>query len=77
VGDVPEEVPIHEVPKAVAEDTEGARLISEPTGRLLGGQLLDEVGAEGFVLAVAGMGGFQEEPFLTRDRIRFIYHGIS
>jgi hypothetical protein len=64
VGDVPEEVPIHEVSKAVAENAEGAWLISEPLGNFLGGPFFDEVGAEGFVLALGGAGGDEEGGFL-------------
>ena len=42
------------VAEVVAQDTEGAWGIAEGAGDLVGGTLLDEVGAEGLVLALFG-----------------------
>jgi len=63
--------------EAVAEDAEGSRLVSEPLGDILGGPLFDEVGTEGFVLSLAGVGRFEEEASLIRDRFWFTYHGSA
>jgi hypothetical protein len=47
--------------EAVAKDPKGARRVSEGAGDRLGGAALDEVSAEGLVLALFGQGGFEEE----------------
>ena len=44
----------------VAQDAEAARGVAEAGGGLGGGDLLDEVGAQGLVLAVGRVGGLQE-----------------
>jgi hypothetical protein len=45
----------------MAQDAEGAGGIAEPPRRLGGRQLFDEVGAEGFVLAVGRVLGLEED----------------
>jgi hypothetical protein len=52
--------------KAPAEDAEGAGLVAEPAGGLRGRELLDEVGAQRLVLALARVVRLGEEPRLTR-----------
>ena len=42
------------------QDTETARGITEAAGSLLGGEFLDEEGAQGLILAVGGVGGREE-----------------
>ncbi len=49
-----------------AQDAEGPWGIAESTGHLLGRKSLDKEGAEGFVLAVRGRLGFEEESSLGR-----------
>jgi hypothetical protein len=49
------------VAELVTEDAEGAGGIAEPPSRLGGRELLDEVGAEGFVLAMQRAFGGEEE----------------
>jgi hypothetical protein len=44
----------------VDEDAKAAGGIAEACGGLGGGEALDEVGAEGFVLAMGGGGGLEE-----------------
>ena len=46
--------------EAVDQDAEAAGAVAESSGGLLGGQALDEEGAEGLVLAVRGVGGLKE-----------------
>ena len=45
-----------------AQDAEGPGGVAEAAGDLPGGELFDEKGPQGFVLAVRGGLGFQEEP---------------
>ena len=45
----------------VAEDAEGAGGITEVGGDVGGGFLVDEIGAQGFVLTLFGMEGLEEE----------------
>jgi hypothetical protein len=52
--------------KLAAQDAEGPWSIAESPGDLLGGQALNKEGAEGFVLAVGGRLGFEEESSLGR-----------
>ena len=44
------------------EDTEAPRRIAEAASGLVTGQSVDEVGSEGLVLAMGGVGGFEEDP---------------
>ena len=46
--------------EVVDQDAEAARGIAEAAGGLLGGESVDEEGAQGFVLAVGGVGGLEE-----------------
>jgi hypothetical protein len=48
----------------VAEDAEGPRRVAEAASDLVGGESLDEVGAEGLVLSLERRFGGQEEPRL-------------
>jgi hypothetical protein len=45
----------------VAQDAEGAGTVAELVGGVFGGTLIDEVGAQGFVLALPWAGGHKEE----------------
>jgi len=56
-----EEGRLRVVAEGVAKDAESAWGIAEGAGDLLGGAALDEVSAQGFILAVFGRGGFEEE----------------
>ncbi len=56
-----EESRLRVVAEAVAQDAEGAWGIAESVSDLVGGAALDEIGAQGFILAVLGQGGFKEE----------------
>ena len=49
------------VAEVVAEDAEGTWGIAESAGDVLGWAGLDEVGAEGFVLALLGQGGWRKK----------------
>jgi hypothetical protein len=59
----------------VAEDTESARGIAEAASDLVGGEVISEEGAEGFVLAMEGALGGEEEGFglLIRYLISLTY----
>ena len=57
-----EEVAVHLVPEAPAEDAEGAGLVAEPEGDLGRRGPLGEVRAQRLVLTLAGLGRLQEEP---------------
>ncbi len=46
----------------MAQDVEGAHGVAEGAGHRFRGAPLDEVGAQGLVLALPGVPGFQEEP---------------
>jgi hypothetical protein len=65
-------------PKLAAEGVEGLAGVAEAVGDLLGAAPVDEIGAEGFVLALAGVGRAQEElgarPLL--GIVSFISHGV-
>ena len=50
------------VSELMAEDAKGPGCVAEAVRDLVGGQLLDEVGAEGLVLPLLGRFGGQEEP---------------
>ena len=52
--------------QSVDEDTEAPRLVTEAASDLGTGASLNEEGAEGFVLAVGGRLGFEEESSLGR-----------
>src|SRR5204862_6610416 len=47
--------------KLMNQDAKAPRRIAEAAGGLLGGELLDEEGAQGFVLAVCGVGWPEED----------------
>jgi hypothetical protein len=49
------------VTELMAQDAERTWRIAETGGDLVGGELFDEIGAEGFVLAVQGVLGSEEE----------------
>jgi hypothetical protein len=44
----------------MAEHAEAAGRITEPPGNLDGGEPFDEIGAQGLVLAMGGVGGLEE-----------------
>ena len=52
------------VAELMTEDAEGPRCVAEAASDLVGGELLDEVGAEGLVLSLERRFGGQEEPSL-------------
>jgi hypothetical protein len=54
------------VGELVAEHTEGAWRVSEGTGDLGGRKLLDEVSAQGLILALEGIFGSEEETGVGR-----------
>ena len=56
-----EEVGQAAVSELVAEDMNGAGGVAEAAGDVGGRQLVDEEGAQGFVLALAGRAGLGEE----------------
>ena len=56
-----EERRLRVVTEAVAKDPKGARGVAEGAGDRLGRAALDEIAAEGFILAVFGQGGLEEE----------------
>ena len=64
-----EELPVHLVPEAPAEDPEGPGLVAEPTGHLGRRGAVGEIGAQRLVLALARLRRFQEEPPCFRYRI--------
>ena len=74
MGDVAEEIAIHLVPEAPAEDAEGAWLVAELARGVSRGELLDEVGTQGFVLALAGVDRFEEEAGFLRYRMWCLHH---
>jgi hypothetical protein len=45
----------------VDQDTETAFGVAEATGGFFGGQLLDEIGAQGFVLTMGGVSGLEKD----------------
>ncbi len=49
------------VAELVTEDAKGARRVAEGAGDLVGGAAFDEVRAQGFVLAMEGFLGLEEE----------------
>jgi hypothetical protein len=44
----------------VDQDAKAARGVAEAVGGLFGAELVDEEGAEGFLLAMGGVGGLEE-----------------
>jgi hypothetical protein len=56
-----EEGPLRVVAELVGQDAEAAGRIAAATGGLGRGEAFDEIGAEGFVLAVGGILGLEEE----------------
>ena len=56
-----EELRLGVATELVAQHAEGPRGIAERAGDLVGGAVFDEEGAQGLVLALAGMGGLGEE----------------
>ena len=57
------------MPEVMAHDLEGSGRVAERAGDLGGGALLDEVSAQGFVLALLCRGGLEEES----SRIAYVY----
>jgi len=49
----------------MTQNAEGAGGVAEAPGDFLGGELLDEIGAQRLILALAGGGGLQEETGLS------------
>jgi len=49
------------VTELAAEDAEGSGSVAKEAGDLLGGKVLDKIGAQGFVLPLGGRAGFEEE----------------
>jgi hypothetical protein len=64
VGNVAEEISVHVVAKAPAENAKGTGLVSETAGCFRRRHSLDEVGAKGLVLALAWMPGLLEEALI-------------
>jgi hypothetical protein len=64
------------VAEAPAEDAEVARLVAEPPGGLPRAKVVDEVGAQGFVLALPGVRRFQEEAVFFRYLMWCLFDGI-
>jgi hypothetical protein len=56
-----EERAIRMLAELVGEDAETSRGVPEPAGDFGRGEILDEEGPEGFVLAVSGIRGFEKE----------------
>ena len=56
------------VTELMAEDAEGAGGIAKAAGDVDGGLLIDEVGAEGFILALQRELGGQEEALVAQCR---------
>jgi hypothetical protein len=56
-----EEGAIWMLAELVGEDTEASRRIPEAAGDFNRREIIDEVGPEGFVLAVSGISGFEKE----------------
>jgi len=54
------------VAELMAEDAEGARGVTEAAGYVAGGLLIDEVSTEGFVLALQGELGGEEEVVVAK-----------
>ena len=47
--------------EVVAQDVKGIERVAEGAGDVFGGPALDQIGAQGLVLAVFGQAGFEEE----------------
>lgn len=74
-SDISEEFTVSVLSEAPAQDTEGAGLVAEPTGRLERRKAGDEVGPERLVLALPGVLRFEEEPgFLGCNLIWCFYN---
>jgi hypothetical protein len=54
--------------KLVAKHSKGARRITEAAGGLRRGKPLDEIGTQGFVLAMEGVDGLEEKTGLLEVR---------
>jgi hypothetical protein len=63
------------VSELVAEHAKGPRSVSEGLRGLVGGAVLDEVGPEGFVLALGRVLGFEEEAGFRA--LRYSYFAIA
>jgi hypothetical protein len=59
-GGCEEEVAVGFLSELVDQDAEGPRGVSEPSSDFGASEPLDEEGAEGFVLALGWIGGFEE-----------------
>ena len=57
-----EEVASGILAKLMDEDAEASRGIAEAASGLVAGQSVDEIGTECLVLAMGGVGGFEEDP---------------
>ena len=62
LGRSEEEVASGTLAELVDEDAEAARGVTEAASDLGAGETIDEESAEGLVLAVGGVGGFEEDP---------------
>jgi len=62
LGRSEEEVPWGTLAELVDEDAEAPRGVTEAASGLGTGEPLDEESAEGLVLPVGGVGGFEEDP---------------
>ncbi len=58
----PEEVASGILAKLMDEDAEASRCITEPPSGLSAGESIDKIGPKGLVLAMSGVGGFEEDP---------------
>jgi hypothetical protein len=65
---VAEELAVHPVPEAVAQDAKGAGLVPEAASRFRRGEMLNEVRAQGFVLSLASFRRLEEEASVYRYR---------
>ena len=54
------ELPLGVLPEVVTENAKAAWGVAEAVGHFGGGEVFDKVSAERLVLAVGGVGGFQE-----------------
>jgi hypothetical protein len=66
LGRSEEEVASGTLAELVDEDAEAPRGVTEATSHLDAGETVDEEGAEGLVLAMGGVGRFEEDPGKVR-----------
>ena len=64
------------VAELITQDAEGAGGVAEAAGDVGGGLLIDEVSAEGFVLALQGELGGEEEVLVARCRYLICSAGL-